>query len=257
MTGIASWRVKETDRIAAMATELAKLGARVEAGRRPPDRAPAGSACVPATIDTYDDHRMAMCFSLATLGGIAVRINDPDACARRSRGTSTRFARSPGWRPCERGAGAGDCGRRPGGVGQGDGGAGRGALRSLPPARQRLALPPRGAQGAGRARSTRTTSPALAAVADGARRRLPRRPHPARGPGRDRRHPRRGRQRRRVARCRPPGGARGAAGTPAGVPASRPGSSPTAATWGPWSFPDAVLKVFVTASAGGAGTPPA
>jgi len=73
---VASWRVKETDRIAAMATELRKLGAGVEEGTdfirvAPPVRLRA------ATIDTYDDHRMAMSFSLAALGGIRVRINDP------------------------------------------------------------------------------------------------------------------------------------------------------------------------------------
>lgn len=79
LTNIASWRVKETDRIAAMATELRKLGAQVEEGAdyiavTPPARLSAGAA-----IDTYDDHRIAMCFSLATLGdrGVAVRINDP------------------------------------------------------------------------------------------------------------------------------------------------------------------------------------
>jgi 3-phosphoshikimate 1-carboxyvinyltransferase len=82
LTGIASWRVKETDRIAAMATELRKLGATVEAGADhltivPPTRLTA------ATIDTYDDHRMAMCFSLAALGGVPVRINDPD-CVRKT-----------------------------------------------------------------------------------------------------------------------------------------------------------------------------
>lgn len=82
LTGIASWRVKETDRIAAMATELRKLGATVEAGDdflrvTPPTR------LTPATIDTYDDHRIAMCFSLAALGGIDVRINDP-ACVRKT-----------------------------------------------------------------------------------------------------------------------------------------------------------------------------
>ena len=82
LTGIASWRVKETDRIAAMATELAKLGAAVETGPDllrivPPQR------LVPATIDTYDDHRMAMCFSLASLGGAGVRINDPE-CVRKT-----------------------------------------------------------------------------------------------------------------------------------------------------------------------------
>jgi len=82
LTGIASWRVKETDRIAAMAAELRKLGATVDAGDDhltivPPAR------LAPATIETYDDHRMAMCFSLATLGGVAVRIVDPD-CVRKT-----------------------------------------------------------------------------------------------------------------------------------------------------------------------------
>jgi 3-phosphoshikimate 1-carboxyvinyltransferase len=78
---VASWRVKETDRLAAMATELRKVGARVEEGADflridPPAR------LVPATIDTYDDHRMAMCFSLVALGGAGVRINDPECVAK-------------------------------------------------------------------------------------------------------------------------------------------------------------------------------
>ena len=64
---IGSWRVKETDRIAAMATELRKLGATVEAGAGLAARHAAGARCAGATIDTYDDHRMAMCFSLAAL----------------------------------------------------------------------------------------------------------------------------------------------------------------------------------------------
>jgi 3-phosphoshikimate 1-carboxyvinyltransferase len=76
LRNIASWRVKETDRIAAMAIELRKIGAEVEEGAdylrvTPP------AALVPAAIDTYDDHRMAMCFSLVSLGGCRVRINDP------------------------------------------------------------------------------------------------------------------------------------------------------------------------------------
>jgi len=76
LRNIGSWRVKETDRIAAMATELRKLGATVGEGADwlrviPP------AALRPATIDTYDDHRMAMCFSLAALGGVTVRIKDP------------------------------------------------------------------------------------------------------------------------------------------------------------------------------------
>ncbi|HXX83031.1 MAG TPA: 3-phosphoshikimate 1-carboxyvinyltransferase [Casimicrobiaceae bacterium] len=82
LRNIGSWRVKETDRIAAMATELAKLGARVETAAdwirvTPPP------ALKPATIDTYDDHRMAMCFSLASLGGVPIRINDPQ-CVRKT-----------------------------------------------------------------------------------------------------------------------------------------------------------------------------
>lgn len=79
LRNIGSWRVKETDRIAAMAKELRKLGATVEEGadflRVTP---PSSSHLTPhAVIDTYDDHRMAMCFALAALGGVPVRINDP------------------------------------------------------------------------------------------------------------------------------------------------------------------------------------
>jgi len=76
LRNIASWRVKETDRIAAMATELRKLGATVEEGADSLSVTPP-AALRTATIDTYDDHRMAMSFSLAALGGIKVRINDP------------------------------------------------------------------------------------------------------------------------------------------------------------------------------------
>jgi 3-phosphoshikimate 1-carboxyvinyltransferase len=81
LRNIGSWRVKETDRIAAMATELRKVGAQVEEGAdwlkiTPP------AALKPATIDTYDDHRMAMCFSLVALGGVTVRINDPGCVAK-------------------------------------------------------------------------------------------------------------------------------------------------------------------------------
>ena len=82
LRGIGSWRVKETDRIAAMATELRKVGASVDAG---PDwlRIVPPEQLRGATIDTYDDHRMAMCFSLVALGGVAVRINDP-GCVRKT-----------------------------------------------------------------------------------------------------------------------------------------------------------------------------
>lgn len=83
LNGIASWRVKETDRIAAMATELQKVGASIEAGPdylviRPPLtwQSPANG------IDTYDDHRMAMCFSLAAFGPNPILINDPNCVAK-------------------------------------------------------------------------------------------------------------------------------------------------------------------------------
>ncbi|HUX64864.1 3-phosphoshikimate 1-carboxyvinyltransferase [Sulfuricella sp.] len=84
LRNIASWRVKETDRIAAMATELRKVGATVEEG---PDyirvTPPHASRLTPhASIDTYDDHRMAMCFSLVALGDVPVRINDPKCVAK-------------------------------------------------------------------------------------------------------------------------------------------------------------------------------
>ncbi len=84
LRNIGSWRVKETDRIAAMATELRKLGATVEEGAdylkiMPPH---ASRLTSHAAIDTYDDHRMAMCFSLAALGGVTVRINDPGCVAK-------------------------------------------------------------------------------------------------------------------------------------------------------------------------------
>lgn len=94
LRNIASWRVKETDRIAAMATELRKLGATVEEGADyiavtcPRSGVPSTqSASAPtfnagATIDTYDDHRMAMCFSLAALGGVPVTINDPNCVSK-------------------------------------------------------------------------------------------------------------------------------------------------------------------------------
>jgi 3-phosphoshikimate 1-carboxyvinyltransferase len=85
LRNIGSWRVKETDRIAAMGTELRKVGAEVEEGAdylriTPPH---AARLTPHAEIDTYDDHRMAMCFSLVALGGVPVRINDP-ACVRKT-----------------------------------------------------------------------------------------------------------------------------------------------------------------------------
>ena len=86
LTNIASWRVKETDRIAAMACELRKLGATVDEG---PDWIAITPPATPAdwraaTIHTYDDHRVAMCFSLAAFNpaGLPVRIQDPQCVAK-------------------------------------------------------------------------------------------------------------------------------------------------------------------------------
>jgi len=81
LRNIGSWRVKETDRIAAMATELRKLGAFVEEGRDYLRITPAPLKPGVA-IDTYDDHRMAMSFALVALGGVPVRINDPGCVAK-------------------------------------------------------------------------------------------------------------------------------------------------------------------------------
>lgn len=86
LRNIASWRVKETDRIAAMATELRKFGAVVEEGedfiKITPLRTSGTKPWMrPAVIDTYDDHRMAMCFSLAAFG-TPLRINDPECVAK-------------------------------------------------------------------------------------------------------------------------------------------------------------------------------
>ena len=79
---IASWRVKETDRIAAMAAELRKVGASVEEGEDYIRITPPARLTPNAAIDTYDDHRMAMCFSLVSLGGTPVVINEPGCVAK-------------------------------------------------------------------------------------------------------------------------------------------------------------------------------
>ena len=79
LRNIGSWRVKETDRIVAMSTELRKLGAVVEEGEDFIRVTPA--ALRPAAIDTYDDHRIAMCFSLAAFA-TPLRINDPKCVAK-------------------------------------------------------------------------------------------------------------------------------------------------------------------------------
>lgn len=78
---IYNWRVKETDRLSAMATELRKVGATVVEGEdfieiTPPD------SLQHAQIDTYDDHRMAMCFSLAAMGNAPMTIHDPQCTSK-------------------------------------------------------------------------------------------------------------------------------------------------------------------------------
>jgi 3-phosphoshikimate 1-carboxyvinyltransferase len=86
LRNIASWRVKETDRIAAMATELRKLGATVVEGADFIQVTPPAAVAdwLAASIHTYDDHRVAMCFSLAAFNpaGIPVRIEDPKCVAK-------------------------------------------------------------------------------------------------------------------------------------------------------------------------------
>lgn len=84
LTGIGSWRVKETDRIAAMVCELRKFGAVVEAGDDYLFVSPPKQWSIPENgVDTYDDHRMAMCFSLAAFGPHSFSINDP-ACVSKT-----------------------------------------------------------------------------------------------------------------------------------------------------------------------------
>jgi 3-phosphoshikimate 1-carboxyvinyltransferase len=81
LRGIGSWRVKETDRIAAVAAELRKLGGQVQSGddwisiAGPP-------RLTEAWIDTYDDHRIAMCFALGAAGGVPVHVRDPGCVAK-------------------------------------------------------------------------------------------------------------------------------------------------------------------------------
>ena len=92
LTGIASWRVKETDRIAAMATELRKFGATVEEGGDWLRVTPPAVLTSPAQgVDTYDDHRIAMCFSLVACG-VPVRINEPACVAKTFPEYFKRFA---------------------------------------------------------------------------------------------------------------------------------------------------------------------
>ncbi len=78
---VANWRVKETDRLAAMATELRKVGAEVYEGDDYLEITPPANIR-PAAIDTYNDHRMAMSFSLAALGDASITINNPECVSK-------------------------------------------------------------------------------------------------------------------------------------------------------------------------------
>ncbi|QJR79352.1 3-phosphoshikimate 1-carboxyvinyltransferase [Alteromonas pelagimontana] len=88
---IYNWRVKETDRLHAMATELKKLGASVEEGKDYITVSP-NTTLNHVEIDTYNDHRIAMCFSLVSLSQTAVTINDPGCTAKTFPDYFTRFA---------------------------------------------------------------------------------------------------------------------------------------------------------------------
>ena len=82
LTGIASWRVKETDRIAAMAAEMNKFGVRVESGLDWIEVERGATVEENVEVATYDDHRMAMSFSLAAAAGVPVVIKDPGCTAK-------------------------------------------------------------------------------------------------------------------------------------------------------------------------------
>lgn len=78
-----SWRVKETERMKAIVAELTKLGAKVEEGRDFCVITPPAEVAPGVAIETYDDHRMAMAFSLVAAAGVPVRILDP-GCTRKT-----------------------------------------------------------------------------------------------------------------------------------------------------------------------------
>ena len=86
LKNIGSWRVKETDRLSAMSNELKKVGANVEEGSDYLEITPP-MTIKDASIDTYDDHRMAMCFSLLSINsinkkGALIQINDPGCVSK-------------------------------------------------------------------------------------------------------------------------------------------------------------------------------
>ena len=244
-----SWRVKETDRIAAMATELRKLGATVEEGADYLQDHAARRSCTPrVAIDTYDDHRMAMCFSLAALGGVPVRINDPGCVAQDFPGLFRRArVDSSTWRMSDARRSSPSTARRPPARARSRAAGRRRARLSLP--RQRRALPAgRAGRAATRARPRTTTqrSAAIARTLDVAFAR-------ASDPGSTATTsptpsaPRTWRRRPRAwPRC-PPCARR--CSTASGRSAGRPGLVADGRDMGTVVFPDAALKIFLTASA--------
>jgi len=88
---IYNWRVKETDRLTAMATELRKVGAEVVEGHDFIEITPPAQL-KHAAIDTYNDHRIAMCFSLVALSDTPVTINDPGCTSKTFPDYFTKFA---------------------------------------------------------------------------------------------------------------------------------------------------------------------
>ncbi|ACQ92980.1 3-phosphoshikimate 1-carboxyvinyltransferase [Tolumonas auensis DSM 9187] len=88
---IYNWRVKETDRLTAMATELRKVGAEVVEGHDFIEITPPAQL-KHAAIDTYNDHRIAMCFSLVALSDTKVTINDPGCTSKTFPDYFTKFA---------------------------------------------------------------------------------------------------------------------------------------------------------------------
>ena len=90
---IYNWRIKETDRMTAMANELRKVGATIETGDDWIFVEPPVDGITSASIDTYGDHRMAMCLSLAAMGDASITINDPECTGKTFPGYFDEFAR--------------------------------------------------------------------------------------------------------------------------------------------------------------------
>ncbi len=233
LTGIASWRVKETDRIAAMATELREARRDGRRRRRSPDRRTRrrGSRRPRSTPTTITGSRCAS--RSRRSAAFAVRIVDPDCVRKTFPGYFAAFRAIA----CSamNGAIPGHRGRRPGGVRQGNdrGGCRRGARLSS--ARQRVALSAGGAEGArGTDRARRRSAPSP--------RRRDASTWRSRTGGFDSTAatsprpfaPRRSARRPRRSRSIPPSGRRSSTGS--GRFVGRPASSPTAVTWGPSSF---------------------